>query len=406
MFLRIAFPERFGNKEVAQDLPPLTLTAPKKTITLGSNVILSIHNTTTTGVTLTNRCPEPPLIIERNIDEKLYQLDLSSPIITSCETITEIPPQSKTSIDVSSWKYEAFKEPGSYRISIPIEASSQIGMNADEVVSFDITVKQPGLFTTAFRAFISKPLFNGLILIASLLPNHSLGWSIIIITLIVKLILFFPSQHALQSQKKMQAIQPKLDAIKKKFHGNQQKITEETMKIWKQEKINPMQSCLPTFIQLPILIGLFFIIRDSGRIELAQHLLYPSLVSLDWSFSTMFLGFLNIRNIPFAGIAWYPSLDTAKILLTGGLVPLIIAVMQFVQMKMAFAKKKNDDGKSKTEPQKPLSEQMDAQAMMMYMLPVMIFFISGSLPYAVSLYWGASTAFSIGQQAFVNRKKS
>ena len=403
MFLRFAFPERFGNKEEVQDRPPLILTAPKKTVTLGSNVILSVQNTTTTGVTLTNRCPEPPVIIERNIDEKLYQLDLSNPALPSCDSLTEIPPQSKTNIDVSSWKYDAFKEPGIYRISLPTEVSSQVGMTTDEVVSFDVRVKQPGFFTTAFRAFISKPLFNGLVLIASILPNHSLGWSIIIITLLVKLALFFPSQHALESQKKMQAIQPRLDAVKKKFHGNQQKITEETMKIWKQEKINPMQSCLPTFIQLPILIGLFFIIRDSGNIELASHLLYPSLASLDWAFSTMFLGFLNLKVIPFDGISWFPSIDTAKILIAGGAVPFIIAAMQFFQMKMAFAKK--DADKNTKGPQKPLSERMDAQTMMMYMLPAMIFFISGSLPYAVSLYWGASTAFSIGQQVFVNKKK-
>ena len=68
-------------------------------------------------------------------------------------------------------------------------------------------------------------------------------------------------------------------------------------------------------------------------------------------------------------------------------------------MKLAFAMRK------KSKEKKPLAERMDTQTMMMYMFPFMIFFIAGSFPAAVSLYWGTSTVFSIGQQVFVNKKK-
>jgi YidC/Oxa1 family membrane protein insertase len=390
MTIRWFFPDRFNTN--VQERPPVTLSAPKKA-PLGRNIEIKAKNTTDEAIPLSHRCPESPLIIERVVNDKLYQIEDSTSAL-NCTTLSELPARSDTKIDLSPWKYAAFSEEGTYKISLPT--------NGTEEISTTLRITKPGIFVSAFRAFVSKPLFNGLILIASVLPHHSLGWSIIILTLVVKLLLFFPSQHALHSQKKMQAIQPKIEAIKKQHKDNQQKMTEETMALWKKEKINPLQSCLPTFIQLPILLGLFYIIRDSDHVELAQHLLYPPLMHLDWTFSPMFLGIIDLKVIPFAGVTWSVSFASLKALLVGAPIPLTIALMQFVQMKMVFAMK--DDAKKGGTNKKTLEEHMSTQNMMLYMLPVMIFFISGTLPIAVSLYWGASTIFSIGQQLIVNRK--
>jgi YidC/Oxa1 family membrane protein insertase len=398
MGLRILFPERFGGKQLEKT--SVIMSAETRKVTMGRDYAVSIQNLTENPIALQDRCPEPPLIIERKVGDKLYQLDLLEPVV-ECESLTKFPAEETTRIDLSPWKYAAFSEPGTYRISIPEEALVAAEIEPTEM-SIEIRVKKPGVFTSMFRAFISKPLFNGLILIASLLPAHSLGWSIIILTLLVKLLLFFPSQHALESQKKLQAIQPKIEEIKKKYKGDQQRITEETMVLWRKEKINPLQSCLPTLLQLPVLLGLFFIIKDSGSIELAKHLLYPPFMNLDWTFATEFVGILDLKGVPYAGATFFPSLTNLKIVFFGAPVPLAIALMQFFQMKMVFAAKDKKDDKKKEK--KPLAERLDTQTMMMYMLPVMIFFISGSLPNAVSLYWGASTIFSIGQQMVVNKK--
>ena len=93
-----------------------------------------------------------------------------------------------------------------------------------------------------------------------MIPGHNLGWAIILLTLIIKLILLAPNQKALKAQKQMQKIQPQLDALKKKYANDQQKLAAETMEIWKKYKINPMSSCLPMLIQFPILIALFILL--------------------------------------------------------------------------------------------------------------------------------------------------
>ena len=401
MTLKLFFPEQFAKKNgEKKEVTPITLSAPRKSAPIGRNVEIEIRNRTETGITLTDRCPEPPVIIEKISEEKedkLYQIELEEPVIP-CVALTDLPPHSSTKVSLSPWKYSAFKEPGRYKISLPLESTQEI--SGDEVVSMELKIKDPGMMVSMFRAFISKPLFNGLVLIASILPNHSLGWSIIIITLIVRLILFFPSQHALESQKKMQTLQPKIEEIKKRYKNDQQKVTQETMALWKREKINPFQSCLPTLIQIPILLGLFFIIRDSDAMELAKHLLYPPFQALDWSFATVFLGLLDLAYVPFReATSWMPTPQNLIVILRNGAIPLALAAAQFFQMKLAFAMRK------KSKEKKPLAERMDTQTMMMYMFPFMIFFIAGSFPAAVSLYWGTSTVFSIGQQVFVNKKK-
>jgi YidC/Oxa1 family membrane protein insertase len=404
MGLKALFPEKFSNEVKAPE--EIRMTLESKKITMGRDFSVTIINTTNTGITLPNLCPEPPVVIERKVGDKLYQIDLTEPV-TSCVPVTNIDPDNKMKIDLSPWKYSAFTEPGAYKISLEIPKVGNekfVGNLTNKVIEIETKVKTPGAFVSLFRTFISKPLLNGMILIASLIPNHSLGWSIIILTIIIKSLLFFPSQHALESQKKLQSIQPKLDEIKKKFAGNQQKITEETMAIWKREKINPLQSCLPTLLQLPILIGLFFIVRDSGSLDLARHLLYPPFLSLDWTFDTNFLGVLDLNMIPFQSVeSWIPPRPMTG-LLKGLFLPVVIAASQFTQMKMSFAKKAAKSGGSKPQ-KKTLEDHLNMQNMMMYMLPTMLIFISGSLPAAVSVYWGASTAFAIGQQYYVNRGK-
>jgi YidC/Oxa1 family membrane protein insertase len=224
-----------------------------------------------------------------------------------------------------------------------------------------------------------------LIFIASLTPGYNLGIAIILVTIIVKLILFIPTQHAMEGQRKMQAVQPKMDAMKAKYKDDPKKMQEETMKLWKEHGVNPMQSCLPMLIQFPILIGLFFTIRDGSVLALSEHLLYAPYQNLTWDFGTQFLGMdLTVPNVM--------------------VMPILLVVMQFFQMKLSFAmnkKKQDNQGKKKNE---KASQQEMQQKIMMYGLPLMIGFFAIKYPAAVSLYWAASTVFAIGQQVFVNKK--
>jgi YidC/Oxa1 family membrane protein insertase len=388
--LRFFFPERFQGEK-----PPieaeLTLKAERASAPLGRNIFMLLKNTTDHEITLADRCPNSPFDIEQYIGSDLFPVDAGTPVVP-CISPPVLVPGTTTKIDLSPWKYAAFDEVGKYKISLP---------NGGQAV--DIVIKEPNMFVSIFRAFISKPILNGLVLIASILPYHSLGGAVILLTLLIKFLLYFPSQHALQSQKKLQTIQPKLDELKRKHEGDQKRLTEETMKLWKEEKINPLESCLPTVVQIPILLGLFFIIRDSGHLDLARHLLYSPFSSLDWTFSTHFLNLIDLARVPFEGIVWWPPSATSLRILASGLpLPFLTACLQFVQMHLAF--KKTAALKKKGDEKKDLADALNPQVMMKYMLPIMILFISGGLPAAVSLYWVASTAFAIGQQMIVNRR--
>lgn len=79
------------------------------------------------------------------------------------------------------------------------------------------TVEKPGIFRTTLSTFVYQPIYNLFVALLTFLPEHSLGWAIIILTIIIRLILLVPQQHMLESQKKMQKIQPKIQALQKEY---------------------------------------------------------------------------------------------------------------------------------------------------------------------------------------------
>jgi YidC/Oxa1 family membrane protein insertase len=405
--LRFLFPQQFTEERSS---PRLQLLTPQETVTMGRNVPIRFLNFLDMTLLLPEHCPSPPVLITR--EEEETPLDLSQPA-SPCISLREIPPRSTVTYDLGPWKYAAFPEPGSYRITLLPETrlllSSGTGTRllreaSEPIEEGDITItlriRRPGPFTTLFRAFISKPLFNTLVLIGSVLPGHSLGWSIILLTLLVKLLLLLPSQRAIEGQKKLQAMQPKIELIKERYRNDQKKITEETMKLWRAEGVNPFRSCLPTLLQIPLLLGLFFVARDASTIALSRHLLYPPLAETAWNFTTEFLGTIELTRAPLEGFTWSLSLENVQRTLRGLPLPLLIGLLQFLQMKLAFR------GQRKTPKDwRSLAERIEPQVVMLYALPLTIVFVSAGLPTAVSLYWGASTVFAVGQQIIVNHKK-
>jgi len=140
-------------------------------------------------------------------------------------------------------------------------------------------------------------------------------------------------------------------------------------------------------IQFPILIGLFYVIRDGSVIELSRHLVYPFYAHIDWSFGTIFLG-LDLTE---------PSRY---------IMPPLLVFAQFLQLKLSFMNVKNNQRKKEKDAAQPLDQQEVQQKVMLYVLPIMIGVFAFQFPAAVSLYWGVSTVFAIGQQLLVNRKRS
>lgn len=236
-----------------------------------------------------------------------------------------------------------------------------------------------------FNTYLYEPMFNALFFIYHLLPGDNLGLAIILLTIIIRAVLFIPSLSSIKSQRALQETQPKIEEIRKRYKDNKEEMARQLMKIYKDNKVNPFSSCLPLIIQLPILIALYQVFigglktnSETGILieEQLKHL-YPSLKSIfvTKSISTMFLGFdLAVsKNYIFAVIA---------------------GVLQFFQTKMLMHKKPAIQSQgSKDESAASLVNKQ-----MMYMMPVMTVIFGIQFPAGLTLYWIMSTVFTIGQQ--------
>lgn len=177
----------------------------------------------------------------------------------------------------------------------------------------------------------------------------------------------------------MQRVQPELDALKQKYKNDPQRLAQETMAIWKKYKVSPLGSCLPMLIQFPILIALFYVVRDSLNV-MDPALFYTPLKGFNLSeVNPIFLGLIDLTKINVI------------------VLPIIVGGLQFIQIRLSLGRVKNNNAGSAA----PMMNKM-----MQFVLPVMIAFFSASLPAAVGFYWGVSTIFAIGQQLVVNYEKS
>lgn len=335
---------------------------------------VDIQNHTDEALTIPTNCPNSPLSVERYENGQWQLLEAEQPALNCEETEWNVSAGKNLLVDYAPWNNDLFTEKGRYRVSLTIGEGETEKQFTQE---FEVTGR--GIFRTLWEEAFYRPIFNTLIFFISIQPHKSLGWAIILLTLIIKLILLAPNQKALKSQKQMQKLQPQLDAVKKKYANDQQKLAEETMKIWKKHKVNPMNSCLPMLIQFPILIALFYVVRN-GLDFINPVLLYDSLKGFEAaSINPVFIGLIDLTKVNILAL------------------PIIIGGLQFVQMRMTLGNTAKNQAQNSPMPM--------MNKTMMYFMPIMIAVFTASLPAAVGFYWGTSTAFGIAQQYFVNRAK-
>ncbi|MFC1701101.1 YidC/Oxa1 family membrane protein insertase [Patescibacteria group bacterium] len=233
------------------------------------------------------------------------------------------------------------------------------------------------LFISFFNTFLYRPLFNGLILIYNVVPGHDLGIAIIILTVLIKLIFAPLSKKAIQSQKAMTEIQPKIKELQKKYKDNKEEQVKEIMALYKQHKVNPMSGCLPLLIQFPIIIALYKVFlhgMDGGQLSVLYNF-----VSRPQTLNVMFLGIVNLSS---AG-------NIILAVLAGG--------FQFIQTKMMMPNKKQSQNKSASGGLDMMGSMMNQ---MTFMMPIITVYIAWKLPAALALYWIVFTVFGIVQQYF------
>lgn len=230
------------------------------------------------------------------------------------------------------------------------------------------------LFTTIFY----QPLLNVLIWIYNILPNHDLGLSIIILTILVKALLFPLSWKQLESQKQLQDIQPKIEALKAQYKDDKQGLAQAQMKFFQEEKINPLSSCLPLLVQLPFLIALFYVFTNGLKDDGYANLLYP-FIQNPGTLNHIFLGLFSLSQ-------------SQNIILA-----VITAGVQFWQSKLMIAKRPPKVAGAKDE---DMAAVMSSQ--MMYFMPIITGVMTYQFPSGLGLYWFFQTVLAIGQQYLFN----
>lgn len=232
-----------------------------------------------------------------------------------------------------------------------------------------------------FNAIFYQPLLNLLVFLYDILPGKDIGLVIILVTLIIKLILHPFSVKSLRSQKALQQIQPKIDALKEQYKDQKDKMAQEMMRLYQEEKVSPFSSCLPLLIQFPFLIAVYQVFRvglSNGNLE---GLLY-SFVANPGHINTIAFGFLDLSK---------PQIVLA----------VLAGLAQFIQAKMLMQKRpaiKSDASKDEG-----MMAIMNKQ--MTYFMPLMTVVIGVSLPGGLVVYWLVVTVYTIIQQFFTFRKK-
>src|SRR3989344_2192114 len=216
-----------------------------------------------------------------------------------------------------------------------------------------------GFIADIFNAALYYPLFNSLIFIYNYLPGHDFGLAIILLTLIIRVILYPVAVKALHSQKALQALQPKLQEIQKKYKDDKEKQAKETLEMYRTEKINPFSGLLLALVQIPILIALYQVFWHGLRPEALDHLY--SFVANPGQINAMFVGLVDLAkpNIPLAFVA---------------------GLLQFFQTKMLLP------AQDKSKPKDTTMATM-MQKQMVYFFPFITVIILWKLPSALGLYF-------------------
>jgi YidC/Oxa1 family membrane protein insertase len=221
-----------------------------------------------------------------------------------------------------------------------------------------------------------QPLYNALLFCISLVPGGDVGLAVILLTIIVKLILFPLTQKSIDAQIKMKAIEGKVNEIKEKFTDKAEQ-SKKTFALYKENKVNPFSSCLLILIQMPIIIALYMVfIHGFDSVPVDPY----SFIHVPATFNLNFFGIMNLAE---------KSMYLA----------ILAGVTQFIQGYLAQGRQTKPTGDDmKAEFAKSMQTQM------VYVLPLMIIFISYKVSAAVALYWITSNIFTIGQELYTRRK--
>ncbi|OGT60578.1 MAG: membrane protein insertase YidC [Gammaproteobacteria bacterium RIFCSPHIGHO2_12_FULL_45_12] len=233
------------------------------------------------------------------------------------------------------------------------QVSTQVKLYAGPAIADLLEQAAPGLKLTidyGWFWFISALIFMAMQKIYAVVGNW--GWSIVLVTVVIKLIFYPLSAKSYRSMSVLKKLQPKMAALKERFAEDKQKLTQATMELYRQEKVNPMSGCLPVLIQIPVFIALYWVLVES----------------------------VQLRQAPF--IFWIHDLSQQD---PYYVLPVLMGLSMFVQQRL------------NPPPPDPI------QAKVMMMMPLVFTVLFASFPAGLMLYWFVNNTLSFAQQWYVMR---
>ncbi len=227
---------------------------------------------------------------------------------------------------------------------------------------------------------IYNPIFNALVWLYNVIPGNDIGVAIVMLTIVIKFILYPLTHKSLKSQKALQEIQPKVKELQTKYKDNKEEQARQLMELYKAEKVSPMSSCLPILVQMPFIIAVYQVFVHGLASEGFERLY--GFVSNPGTIDTVSFNVVNMAQ--------------ASIVLA-----VLAALAQYVQAKMMSRTKPAtvDNKEIEGSQDEKMLSAMNKQ--MMYFMPVMTLIIGATLPAGLTLYWLVSTLFMVGQQAIL-----
>lgn len=235
------------------------------------------------------------------------------------------------------------------------------------------------MISAAFHTVFYDPIYNALVALVALIPGSDVGIAVIIVTIIIRLILLPSSLSAARTQRAMKTLEPKIKELKEKHKGNKEKEAIDTLALYRDARVNPFLSILTVFIQIPVLLALYWVFYYEPLSAINTARLYaftpvPDAVSLQ------FLGIISVagKSLVLAALAGVTQFFQAHLALSGTMKPSDVKGMQ------------NDF-------QKVMGMQLK------YVFPFIIAAISYTTSGAVALYFVTTNLAGMAQEWYVRR---
>ena len=237
------------------------------------------------------------------------------------------------------------------------------------------------VISSTFNTVVHEPLYNGLVFLLSVLPHADVGIAVILLTILVKLVLFPLARQAILTQIALRRINPQLEALKVEFKDDQPEQVRKMLALYKENGIHPLSGFVTLFVQLPVILGLYWVFSQGGLPAIDTSLLY-SFVKAPAEVSMHFLGLFDMGG---------KSLILA----------LLAGATQFVHAYIAM-----EPPQTTTKPGESMKDDImrSLHIQARYVFPVVVAVIAYTISAAVALYWITSNVFMIFQELLVRSK--